>query len=325
MAFTHYRHDDAGAPVLDGTADSIITLLDAILINGYGSKPAAGWTKPFTGSGKAVYRMSNSTGRGYYLRVVDNGDTNRSCRWKSYGEMTSVDAGTWPLPDYGASDGFYIKKSDTSDSVARQWFCTADSMGIFLYICPSSALGNSAAQGQVLYMSVTHTDLAGDPGPVLVIGRENTTFASSYATPLAIISNSSSVFAAASGHYYSHTWYGQRGVFAANKKCVSIKVLTSSISDNGGDWPLSQATGRIMPFDILLHETDTTNRGKIPMMAGIDGSWSVGGSSWSINAGTVFNITLGDYAGQSFMLIPVSNVSVGGNDYAMLMQTVGSR
>jgi predicted chitinase len=42
--WTEYMSTDAGAPVLDGNAGSMNTVLRAILVNGYGAKPAAGWT-----------------------------------------------------------------------------------------------------------------------------------------------------------------------------------------------------------------------------------------------------------------------------------------
>ena len=42
MPWTVYRSDDAGAPNLTGAAGSLIAILDAVLVNGYGAKPAAG-------------------------------------------------------------------------------------------------------------------------------------------------------------------------------------------------------------------------------------------------------------------------------------------
>lgn len=42
MTVRVYRWDDASAPTLTGQLGSLITLLDAVLVNGYGSKTAAG-------------------------------------------------------------------------------------------------------------------------------------------------------------------------------------------------------------------------------------------------------------------------------------------
>lgn len=73
MAVTKYMSSDSGAPIMNGTQGSLVNVLDAILVNGYGSKSPAGWTKPFSGTSKAVYRNSPLTGTGTYYRVYDNG------------------------------------------------------------------------------------------------------------------------------------------------------------------------------------------------------------------------------------------------------------
>jgi hypothetical protein len=44
MTVRIYRSTDGSAPVLTGQAGKLTDLLDAILVNGYGSKTAAGWT-----------------------------------------------------------------------------------------------------------------------------------------------------------------------------------------------------------------------------------------------------------------------------------------
>jgi hypothetical protein len=50
-----YRWDDASAPTLTSTdLNSIFDVLDACLVNGYGAKASLGWTKPFSGTGKAA-------------------------------------------------------------------------------------------------------------------------------------------------------------------------------------------------------------------------------------------------------------------------------
>ena len=53
---TIFKSTDSGAPVLDGQAGSLVTLLDACLVTGYGSKTALGWAKAFTASSRGVYR-----------------------------------------------------------------------------------------------------------------------------------------------------------------------------------------------------------------------------------------------------------------------------
>lgn len=45
MPFIVYRSSDVGAPQMTAAAGSLLTVLDACLVNGYGSKAAAGWGK----------------------------------------------------------------------------------------------------------------------------------------------------------------------------------------------------------------------------------------------------------------------------------------
>ena len=118
MTIRLYSWDDASAPSLTGASNSIITLLDAVLVNGYGSQTAAGWTKPYTGTGKAAYK--NAT-LGHYVRIVDNGDTNRSFRFRGYITMSDVDTGTDPFPSVAqmAGDGLFYVKSQSSNSTAH--------------------------------------------------------------------------------------------------------------------------------------------------------------------------------------------------------------
>ena len=53
MTVRIYKSTDSGAPTLTGQAFSLISLLLACLVDGYGSKAAAGWTKPYTGTNLA--------------------------------------------------------------------------------------------------------------------------------------------------------------------------------------------------------------------------------------------------------------------------------
>lgn len=49
MTVRVFRSTDASAPALSGRPGSFVSLLDACLVDGYTGKPAAGWTKPYTG------------------------------------------------------------------------------------------------------------------------------------------------------------------------------------------------------------------------------------------------------------------------------------
>lgn len=130
-AVTVYTSEDAGAPVLTGQAGSLINVLSKILVEGYGSKVAAGWTKPFTGTNKAAFKMAAGT-PSMYLRIDD---TNaQDARVVAYVDMSDVDTGTSPFPTSGQqAGGLYCRKSATADSTARPWYCIANDKAFYIF------------------------------------------------------------------------------------------------------------------------------------------------------------------------------------------------
>lgn len=131
-----YRSDDASAPVINGTAGVLLAALDAILVNGYGAKPAAGWTKAWSGTNTAAYRQGS--GNEYYLRVDDT--DSQMGRVVGYKTMSDVDTGTEPFPTaVQMSGGLYLRKSTTADSTARPWLCVATDQTFYLIVLSSAA------------------------------------------------------------------------------------------------------------------------------------------------------------------------------------------
>lgn len=205
-----FTSDQTGAPTLNGTAGSIIAVLDACLLNGFntitwdsvtydGAKaiatksaghgykldevvlmagadqseyngekkiiyadsttvhfnvtgspaspatgtitakiaPVGGWTKPFTGTNKAVYRIP-LTGSGHYLRVKDDGVGNahgaRTAMCWGYETMTDVDTGTGLMPSTSQqSFGSLWRKSNVLDSNSRKWALVGDDRFFYLF------------------------------------------------------------------------------------------------------------------------------------------------------------------------------------------------
>ena len=85
MTVRVYQSTDTSAPVLTGVAGSLIALLDAVLVAGYGTQTAAGWTKPFNGINKGVYKHAGSNG---YFRFVDDASANADASWTSATDMS---------------------------------------------------------------------------------------------------------------------------------------------------------------------------------------------------------------------------------------------
>ncbi len=132
---TIYRSDDSSAPTISGTAGSLKAALKAILVDGYGSKSAAGWSEAYTGTNKSAFRQG---GTDYYLRLDDS--AAQMGRVVGYRTMSDVDTGTEPFPTAAQfSGGLYIRKSTTANSTARPWVCLASAKTFYLFILSSSA------------------------------------------------------------------------------------------------------------------------------------------------------------------------------------------
>ena len=107
MTVTVYRSTDAGAPLLTNSNGSLIAVLKACLVDGYGSKASAGWTAPFTGTNLIAFKEGVG-GNNRYLRVYDGGTDasgHRVANVRAYETMTAVSTGTGPCPTPGQVSG----------------------------------------------------------------------------------------------------------------------------------------------------------------------------------------------------------------------------
>jgi hypothetical protein len=135
MTVRVYRSTDASAPVLTGQAGSLVALLDACLVNGFGALAAAGWTKPYTGTNKAAFRNNSTTGTGMYLRVDDNVTSYFHRAYVTgYETMTGIDAGTNGIPASHTLNYSGWGKSNTQDATARPWVIIADEFRFYIAI-----------------------------------------------------------------------------------------------------------------------------------------------------------------------------------------------
>ncbi len=148
-----YKSTDAGAPTLDGNKGSLITVLKACLVNGYGAKAGAGWTIALEDAAnyKIIFRNNSTTGSGRYFRIQDNGrvssrtdsayfTSDRNCNATIVGMQNYTDINTPVVPfprvlsggDLETGDiyshGVVIRKTGTitNPSYTRPWMIIAD-------------------------------------------------------------------------------------------------------------------------------------------------------------------------------------------------------
>lgn len=146
---TLYKSSDTSAPAINSTAGSLITLLDAILVGtagvAYGSKPSAGWSKPYSGTNAADYQMAG--GNQLYLQVDDNGPGaggGKEARARGYEVMTAYNTGTGLFPTTAQlTNGVFIRKSAEASggTTARTWVAVADDRTLYLFIDAGDSLG----------------------------------------------------------------------------------------------------------------------------------------------------------------------------------------
>jgi hypothetical protein len=173
MVMRVYRSTDTSAPVLTGQVGTLVALLDAVLVNGYGSMTAAGWTKPYTGTNKAVFRNSSSTGTGHYLRVQDDVATHGRAYVLGYEAMTTVDAGTNPFPSTVATYHGW-GKSNTNDATARPWVIFADDQRFYIFV----QSGESSSDWVTGFFGDIVSYKAVDPYRSCLVARHSTSGAS---------------------------------------------------------------------------------------------------------------------------------------------------
>ena len=121
-----FSSTDTSAPTCSGLAGALTTLLDAVLVNGYGSKSGLGWTIVDSGTNWRVYRHNPVTGTGMYLYVNDAATGSGGAKeallrgYQTWDVATHT--GSLPFPTSAqVSGGIVWKKSNTADGTARPW------------------------------------------------------------------------------------------------------------------------------------------------------------------------------------------------------------
>ncbi len=256
MALNYYRFDDASAPSLNGTVSSLINVLDACLVSGYGAKSAAGWTKPFTGTNKAVFRMNTGAGKnGHYLRVLDDGSVAdggaRTASMLGFIAMTTVDSGTdqFPNPTQLVSSGFpglYFTKSGSADAVARPWFVVADDTFFFIYCWHNttsfSALTPSSRQSTFMFGQFDSYNTS-ESFDTLIWGRNNGVY-----TDTSTISEAYRIASSAT----INTGSNNRTFLA--KDFLGLNVSTLSMLVSSGN----SSAGQVVPSGLLTYPNPIT-------------------------------------------------------------------
>ena len=138
----YYRWDDAYAPVARGERTSLIEILTACLVTGYGDKPGAGWERLTVNAEgtKAWFRNNTTTGLGFPIMfdAARPGLANH-INVMAYEAMSDIDTGLLPFRATPTT----ISVSGTANTTARPWVVVADDRG-FYFVC---WISNTASPG----------------------------------------------------------------------------------------------------------------------------------------------------------------------------------
>src|SRR3990167_1542262 len=211
---TTYKNTDTGAPELRGTDGfSSIEVLDACLVKGYGTKTAAGWTKPYTGTNLAAFKQGG--GNGMYLRVYDVISGSTLTQLIGYETMSAISTGTGPYP---ATDYNEMATHDAT-TIARPWVVVADNRTVYLFVDIANTLLYNGFMFGYIYSYVSsdsyRTALFGGMAPS-GCGQSRLSFMAS------TLANTVEV------HYMARSYTGVAGALLVGKHGDTVKTSGTS-------------------------------------------------------------------------------------------------
>lgn len=255
MTIRVYRSDDAGAPVLNGVAGSLIGVLDACLVVGYGTQTAAGWAKAFSGTNLAAYRAA--VGNRMYLRVDDTPAQFPVLR--GYEAMTGISAGTGPFHTDAQAPGCYACKSSTADTAARPWIVLADEQAVYVWVNHGgTVLTTPSTTVACCFFGDIVSYKPADQYATMLVARSSASVSTSF-EQLGRLMTSSSVVA---GYYLARNSAGVAGAVGCNVQAV-LPGSISFMGLGGSPYP-DPVTGRMNLALAPVVESNYAARGHLP-------------------------------------------------------------
>ena len=299
MPYTLYRWDDPGAPApLTGqnNANTLINVLDACLVTGYGAKAPAGWSKPFTAANQAAFRQGVGS-NGFYLHLDSSPLWHDKVR--GYESMTAIDAGTNPFPTVAQRSDLVAARSSSSDGTGRAWLVAADARRFFLWVNSSGTLAQGLASTSwqpSFFFGDLESPNTGDAFNTLIAGG---------------ISNGSSTYlgytqnTASNAEYMPRNFAGAVGSVAVMKGTHIPFQGTSLIGvvANAPAYPDPVTGGLLLSPIEVFDVSGVISRGVLP------GIWAPG-HNLPGNCGDVLTGVNGPLAGKRLMLLDVASSTV---------------
>lgn len=306
--FKVYTSSDASNPgLITGQAGSVLTVLDGCLVNGYGSKPAAGWTKPFANSGN-IGCYKQGSGSGFSLLVNDNGANVTSTfkeawltGWESLTAITGpvgTGSGQFPTPAQLLTTGHeVIRKSNTADGTGRPWIVFADSATFYFFILT----GDSANT----YWACLFGDIFSFAGSadiwrcMLISGFAENSTTNDWDRAIGCVSG-----VAQGGHYIARNGFGTPGALQVDVAGNSTLGESSGSAMTGAVFGISGLLPTPNPYDNALYFSPllVVERTVQALRGRFRGMYQVIHSSSNFQDGQTLQGS-NDYAGKTFKIV----------------------
>lgn len=298
MTWRTYRWDDASAPSLNASAGSLVALLKAVLVDGYGAKAAAGWTNPAYSANKAAFQ---NAGSGCSL-VVDHASTTINPTVYAVESITSGFIETARFPTTIQMATAYWSISNTADTTNRPWVILADNKRFYLWVgytlTTAQALSASTAAQMLWFAGDVLSYKGGDAFPFMVCSQLAT---GANVNPFGSCQTSLGS-GMATGHYMARS-HSQSGGSVPAGKVADYSLVSTVSSGNATSFPYPDTvSGGMSLSKIRVFESGVYGpRGIMP------GMWFVNHSMPGNNGDTFTGSSGGLLSGKSFILLDASS------------------
>lgn len=255
MTVRVYRWDDASAPVLTGQVGSRAALLKACLVTGYGSKTAAGWSNPYSGTNIEAFTNSSAAGgTGYGILITDTNAQYASVI--GYESITGGGVVTNQFPTSAQqAAGMVIYASSTADTTPRPWLVVADEKRFYIWIghnVTTTTWLATTGYAQLCFAGDLVGLNAADPYRFMVIGG---TSGSATTNSIGSISQYASNGSTLQGHYLARNYAGTTISKLCGKTASNINAMATSIGVSGVQYP-DLASGGMLLSKVYVNDAD---------------------------------------------------------------------
>ena len=313
MTVRVYRSTDAGAPTFNNAPGNVTALLKACLVTGYGSKPAAGWTNPYSGSNVEVFRQGAGNLR--YLWVDDSLPSSTypyQTLYRGFEVMGSASVGSGGFPS--STQPFSVPRSSGGSvaSTPHGWALIATEKFFYFFWGTSPATSPFSYPRSMCfgdYISYLPGDLFNTMLIAAPYGEAYSTVdrLSQLATGSVASSNSMP------GHTAARKWDGTGGAFSIMKHTDSMKSPGGMMGVGAVQYP-NPVDGGVYLAKIMLHEYQGAGQGVI--RGEMPGLWTSCHPVGTFNHGDTFDGD-GDFAGKRF---EVWKYGSSGNDASVVIE-----